>query len=94
MRLVGALARHGGAMVPVTSSNPLVVGHAVRGPDGTVGLLVQNDDPVAAASIRFAVPGYHAVSAVRYGATDAAPHPVALGHELPPYSLTLIQFRR
>ncbi len=94
LQLVGALTRHGGALVPVTSSDPLVVGHAVREPDGTLGVLVQNDDPTAAAAIRFAIPGYHAVSAVQYAATDKAPHPVALGHELPAYSLTLLQFRR
>jgi alpha-N-arabinofuranosidase len=94
MQLVGAMTRRGGAMVPVTSSTPLVVGHAVRGPGGTLAVLVQNDDPAKAAAVRFAVPGYHAVSAVRYGRTDQAPHPVAVGTALPAYSLTLIQFRR
>ena len=94
MQLVGGMTRDGGAMVPVTSSNPLVIGHAVRGPGGTLAVLVQNDDPAKAAAVRFAVPGYHAVSARQYAATDPAPHPVAAGAELPPYSLTVIQFRR
>jgi alpha-N-arabinofuranosidase len=94
MRLTGALTRHGGAMVPVSSSNPLVIGHAVRGPGGTLGVLVQNDDPAKAAAVRFAVPGYHAVSAVQYGSADQAPRPVTVGQDLPAYSLTVIQFRR
>ena len=94
MQLVGAMTRHGAAMVPVTSSNPLVVAHAVRGPGGTLAVLVQNDDPARAATVRFDVPGYHAVSALRYGDTDPAPHPVAVGKRLPAYSMTLIQFRR
>jgi hypothetical protein len=81
-------------MVPVISSNPLVVGHAVRGPGGTLAVLVQNDDPARAATVRFDVPGYHAVTALRYGNTDPAPHPAAAGEKLPAYSLTLIQFRR
>lgn len=94
MQLVGGMTRRGGSMVPVTSSNPLVIGHAVRGSGGTLSLLVQNDDPAHAAPARFAVPGYHAVSAVRYVATDTKPHPVAVGAALPAYSLTLIEFRR
>jgi hypothetical protein len=71
-----------------------VIGHAVRGPGGTLAVLVQNDDPAKAAAVRFDVPGYRAVSARQYAATDPAPHPVAVGTELPPYSLTVIQFRR
>ena len=94
MQLVGTMTRGGTAMVPVSSSNPLVVGHAVRGPGGTLAVLVQNDDPAKAATVRFDVPGYHAVSALRYGSSDPAPHPVAVGGRLPAYSLTLIQFRR
>jgi hypothetical protein len=31
---------------------------------------------------------------MRYGTADPAPHPVAVGKQLPAYSLTLIQFRR
>jgi hypothetical protein len=94
MQLVGAMTRHASAMVPVTSSNSLVVGHAVREPGGAVAVLVQNDDPAKAAAVCFDVPGYHAVSAVQYGNADSAPHPVAVGRDLPPYSLTLIEFRR
>ena len=94
MQLAGAMTRGGGAMVPVTSSSTLVVGHAVRGPGGTLTVLVQNDDPAKAATVRFVVPGYHAVSAVRYGSADPAPHPVAVGTNLSAYSLTMIQFRR
>ena len=94
MQLVGAMTRGGAAMVPVTSSNTLVVGHAVRGPGGTLAVLVQNDDPAKAAAVRFDVPGYHAVSALQYGNADPAPHPVAVGTQLPAYSLRLIQFRR
>jgi alpha-N-arabinofuranosidase len=94
MQLVGAMTRRGTAMVPVTSSNTLVVGHAVRGPGGSLAVLVQNDDPAKAAAVRFDVPGYHPVSAVQYAATDSAPHPVTLGKRLPAYSLTLIEFRR
>ncbi|HEY0531752.1 MAG TPA: hypothetical protein VGD29_09165, partial [Actinoplanes sp.] len=86
LQLVGAMTRHGGATVPVTSSNPLLIGHAVRGPGGTLQLLVQNDDPARAAAARFDVPGYHAVSAVRYSPSDSKPHPVALGRSLPAYS--------
>jgi hypothetical protein len=81
-------------MVPVTSSDPLVVGHAVRGPGGTLSVLVQNDDPARVAAVRFAVPGYHAVSAVQYAPADPKPHPVAVGKALPAYSLTLVEFRR
>jgi hypothetical protein len=33
------------------------------------------------------------VSAVQYGSTDPSPHPVAVPTSLPPYSLTLVQFR-
>jgi hypothetical protein len=61
MQLVGAMTRPGGAMVPVTSSTALVIGHAVRGPGGTLEVLVQNDDPAKAATVRFDVPGYHEV---------------------------------
>jgi hypothetical protein len=93
LQLVGAMTRHGGAMVPVTSSAPLLIGHAVRGPGGTLAVLVQNDNPSQAAAVRFSVPGYHAVSAVQYGSTDPSPHPVAVPKSLPPYSLTLVQFR-
>jgi alpha-N-arabinofuranosidase len=94
LQLVGKMTRDGGAMVPVSSSNPLLIGHALRGPGGTLQLLVQNDDPARAAAARFSVPGYHAVSAVQYSPTDSRPHPVALGKALPAYSLTLIEFRR
>jgi hypothetical protein len=94
LRLVGTMARHGGTMVPVTSSNPLLIGHALRGSDGALRLLVQNDDPSHAAAPRLDVPGYHAVSAVQYAPSDAKPHPVAAGRTLPAYSLTLIEFRR
>jgi len=94
MQLVGAMTRNATAMAPVTSSTPLVIGHAVREPGGTLAVLVQNDDPAKTATVRFDVPGYHAVSALQYGNTDAAPHPVAVGTQLPAYSLTLIRFRR
>ncbi|MEV6845999.1 hypothetical protein [Actinoplanes sp. NPDC051411] len=94
MRMVGQMTRRGGVMVPVTSSNPLLIGHALRGPGGTLQLLVQNDDPARAATARFSVPGYHAVSAEQYSPADSQPHPVAVGKALPAYSLTLIEFRR
>jgi alpha-N-arabinofuranosidase len=94
LRLVGTMARHGGTMVPVTSSNPLLIGHALRGSDGALRVLVQNDDPSHAAAAHLDVPGYHAVSAVQYSPSDAKPHPVAAGRPLPAYSLTLIEFRR
>ncbi|MFI6073272.1 hypothetical protein ACIA5C_16985 [Actinoplanes sp. NPDC051343] len=94
LQLVGAMTRPGGTMVPVTSSNPLLIGHALRGSDGTLRLLVQNDDPSRASTARFAVPGYHPVSAVQYSPSDARPRPVAVGKPLPAYSLTLISFRR
>jgi alpha-N-arabinofuranosidase len=94
LQLVGAMTRQGGTMVPVTSSNPLLIGHALRAPGGDLRVLVQNDDPARASAARFSVPGYRAVSAVRYAPSDAKPHPVAVGQPLPAYSLTLIEFRR
>lgn len=94
LQLVGAMTRHGGAMVPVTSPDPLLIGHAVRTPGGTLAVLMQNDNPDRAAAVRFDVPGYHAVSAVQFAPSDSRPHRVAPGGSLPAYSLTLIEFRR
>jgi alpha-L-arabinofuranosidase len=94
MQMVGALTCGGGAMVPVSSADPLVVGHAVRRSDGRLALLIQNDNPAAAIAAHFAVPGYRAESAAQYAPGDSKPHAVAVGKPLPAYSLTLIEFRR
>jgi hypothetical protein len=52
MRLVASMARPGGRLVPVSSSNPLIVGHAVREPDGSLAVLLLNEDPVHEQRVR------------------------------------------
>jgi alpha-L-arabinofuranosidase len=93
MQLVGAMTALGTATLPATSTDRRVIAHAVRGPAGTVGVLLLNEDPTATVGVQLSVAGHREVAAIRYGATDTAPHPVSNPTTLPPYSLTLVVLR-
>ena len=94
LQLVGAMARGGGTMLQVTSSDQRVIGHAVRDRFGDLSLLLENDDPAATVAVHLDTHDYRVRSAVRYGSTDSRPHPTRDGTVLPPYSLTLIELDR
>jgi hypothetical protein len=91
MRLVGSMARAGGTLVPVSTGDPLVVGHAVREPDGKLAVLLLNENPTDPVTVRLDVRG-HLVSETRYARGDAGIHE-ACGYTLPAYSLTLFEYR-
>ncbi len=99
MRLFGTVARPGGRPVPVTTSDPLVVGHAVREADGTLAVLLSNEDPTNAHRIRVSLQGYHAdrdATVLTYGAGDTDIHSGRSSGDvrtLPAYSLTVLLFR-
>jgi alpha-L-arabinofuranosidase len=57
-RLTGELARPGGELVAVDSGDAAVVGHAARRPDGSVVVLLLNEDAGAAHRIDLRIPGY------------------------------------
>jgi alpha-N-arabinofuranosidase len=102
MRLVGALARPGGRLVAVSTGDPLVVGHAVREPDGSLMVLLLNDDPVGERRVRLDLRGYVAAAGdtvLRYGPGSdrveitRGTGPAGRDRVLPPYSLTGIVLR-
>ena len=101
MSLFGTVARPGGRLLPVTSGNPLVVGHAVREPDGSLAVLLGNEDPTNAQPVRLDLRGYRAdrygtVLGFQRGDTDIRRTGTgdATGvRTLPPYSLTVLLLR-
>jgi alpha-L-arabinofuranosidase len=97
-QIVGAVARPGGRLLPVTSANDLVIGHAVRQSNGTLAVVLINEDPDNAQPVTVDLAGYRAApgaTVLRYGRGDQA---VVRQHEngdvrtrtLPPYSITTI----
>jgi alpha-L-arabinofuranosidase len=103
MRLVGAMARTGGALVPVSTGDPLVVGHAVREPDGSLAVLVLNENPTASVRVRLDLCGARVggrETVLTYGSGDSAVHvshdggPARRVRTLAPYSLTLVLLPR
>jgi hypothetical protein len=97
MRLFGTVARPGGRPVPVATGDPLVVGHAVREADGTVAVLLGNEDPAASRQVRVRVAGYHAGTVLSYRNGDTDIHSGRTHGDtwtLPAYSLTVLLFRR
>jgi hypothetical protein len=100
MRLLGTVARPGGRMLPVSSGNPLVIGHAVREPDGTLAVLLANEDPTGTQQVRLDVHGYPAdghATMLSYGQADTDIHSEQANgtalRSLPPYSLTVLLLR-
>ena len=102
LKLLGSAVRPGSTTVATTSDNGLVNAHAVRGPDGTVTVILVNTDRAHAHAARIALPGVRLLpgaTVLSYGeqSTD-----VATGHEagapnllreLPPYSITAVRLR-
>jgi hypothetical protein len=97
-QIVGAVARPGGRLVPVTSTSDLVIGHAIRQSNGTLAVVLINEDPEHAQPVTVDLTGYRAApgaTVLRYGRDDQA---VVRQHEtgaactrtLPPYSITAI----
>jgi len=91
------MSHAGGRLVSTTSTNSLVVGHAVREPDGSLAVLVQNDDPSATQQVQLTLQGYTAAAdatILRFnnGASDiTTSHVLQCGLvSVPPSSLALV----
>jgi hypothetical protein len=100
LRLVSALADSGDQIIRVTTSNPLVRGHAARHKDGGLSVLLLNEDPDNAQAVTLRYPGFtpapSGTSIYRYqnGATEITRgHASPTEQTLPPYSLDLIVLR-
>jgi hypothetical protein len=102
MQLVGRMVRTGGRLVSTASADPLVRGHAVREPDGTLAVLLLNDDPAAVHPVRLDIDGYRVGDGVRVLSFGQGDSGVRSGWEagvpqrvrkLAPYSLTLLLLR-
>lgn len=102
LRLVGAVARPGGRMLPVASGNSLVRGHAVREADGSLAVLLANDDPDNAAPVRLDLRGYRAEGSVAVLGYRQGDSGIRTGRwsdpngvlTLPPYSITVLRLNR
>ena len=101
MQLTGALARPGGTLLSTSSSDPSVVTHAVREPDGTLAVLLLNEDPAHSRQVRLDLRGYRACgdpTVLWYGpgadhVEVTRAHGPADRRTLPAYSLTEMVFR-
>jgi hypothetical protein len=99
MQLTGAIAQAGGKLVTATSSNSLVVSHAVREPDGSLAVMLINEDPANAQQVSLSLQGYQAcagATVLSYGQGSTA---VSVTHDakpanavrtLAPYSITVL----
>ena len=98
LQLTGALARPGGTLVATSSADPLVVTHAVREPDGSLAVLLLNEDPTNARKVCLDVRGYRAggdPTVLWYGpGVDRVQvtHQAGRTRTLPAYSLTEMVF--
>jgi hypothetical protein len=96
LKLVGDLARPGDLLVRAGTSDPLVSAHASRRPDGSLAVLLVNQDPANARPITINYHGWTpsgaAPVAVTYtnGAGSVTPGSASV---LPAYSLTLLTLR-
>jgi hypothetical protein len=99
-QLTGELARAGSELLAVDSGDAAVVGHAARRPDGTLVVLLLNEDANAAHRIDLRVPGYQVPQGgcrLFYGPGSTAVtrswEPVTGVRSLPANSLTELEFR-
>ena len=96
MQILGAVAQAGGRPLPVATGNDLVVGHAVREPNGQVAVVLVNEDPTNTQQVLLDVPGYRTGTVLSYAAGDEH---VQVSHEtavrtLPAYSVTAVFLHR
>ena len=103
MQLTGAIARPGGKLLSTASGDSLVVAHAVCEPDGSLAVLLINDDPANAKQVSLDLPGYPAgdgatVLSYAQGSTGVSvtheSGPVNAVRTLAPYSLTELILHR
>ncbi|MDM7854715.1 cellulose binding domain-containing protein [Cellulomonas alba] len=94
--LVSRLARPGAEFLRTGSSDPLVVAHAARQPDGDLAVLLANEDPDAARAVTMSYQGYQPAASAQvlsYGNGDSritTSSGSAATRMLPPYSLTVL----
>jgi len=102
LKLLQRLTRPGAVLLDGSSTDDKVVVHASRRPDGRLAVLLINEDPSAARSVRLDVPGsgrrYASIS--RYGTTSSDVErtrtrlDLSQPLELAPYSLTAVVLGR
>jgi hypothetical protein len=99
MQLLGTIAQAGGDLLSAASSNPLIAVHAVRRPDGTLAVLLINQDPSSAHAVHLALTGYRpgaGALVLGYGKVSTGitrrrqDVPVTGIETVPPYSLTAL----
>lgn len=101
LSMLNTFSNPGDQLIRVTTSNPLVRGHAVRRPDGGLAVLLLNEDPDNAQQVALNYPGYlpspdkPKVFTFRNGATgiESSRTGTATSQTLPAYSMTSLLLR-
>ncbi len=98
LKVMSSFIHPGDQMIRAAAGDPLVKVHAALRPDGSLGVLLLNEDPDNAKTVALNYQGYTPDASVpavtSYGNGDTAVHTAATGtaaaQTLPPYSVTLL----
>ncbi|MFE9449659.1 cellulose binding domain-containing protein [Streptomyces sp. NPDC006739] len=101
LKLLGQFIHPGDTLVSATSSQSLVNSYAVKAADGSVRVLLVNDDPATTYSVALNYAGFTpgtgspgtATLAAPGTSIDTAPHGTAVSQTLAPYSATVLTLR-
>ena len=98
LKVMSSFAHPGDQMIRAGTGDPLVKAHAALRPDGSLGVLLLNEDPDNAKTVALSYQGYtpdaSTPAVTSYLNGDSAVHTAATGtaaaQTLPPYSVTLL----